>query len=55
MAYSGKLNLRMSSSLHAHLAAGAAKEGVSLNAWIITLLAGASGFTKQPERRPDDR
>jgi predicted HicB family RNase H-like nuclease len=44
--YSGTLNLRMSTDLHAHLVADAAKHGVSLNQRIVTLLAGASGFKK---------
>ena len=36
--YSGRLNLRMSPDLHAHVAAAAAAEGMSLNQWIATTI-----------------
>ena len=49
MAPSGKLNLRMSPELHAHLAALAKAEGISLNQYMVERLAGASGF-KLPKR-----
>lgn len=38
--YSGKLVVRMSSSLHKELAREAAEEGVSLNQWIVGNLGG---------------
>jgi predicted HicB family RNase H-like nuclease len=38
--FSGKLNLRLPASLHARLAREAEREGISLNQWIITKLAG---------------
>ena len=37
--YSGQIRFRMPKTLHASLAQKAEKEGVSLNTWIITLLA----------------
>lgn len=42
--YSGKTNLRMSPELHAHLAAIADKNGISLNQLLVELLAGGSNF-----------
>jgi predicted RNase H-like HicB family nuclease len=41
-AYSGKVLLRMASSLHERLAKEAEIEGVSLNQWIVTVLASGS-------------
>ena len=38
--YSGKFVVRMPRSLHRELAERAKREGVSLNTWILTLLAG---------------
>jgi predicted HicB family RNase H-like nuclease len=38
--YSGRLVLRLPPSLHRRLAQEAEDEGVSLNTWIVTLLAG---------------
>lgn len=37
--YSGRFNVRVSSSLHRRLAIDAAREGVSLNAWVTQKLA----------------
>lgn len=37
--YSGRFNVRVSSSLHRRLAMDAAREGVSLNAWVMQKLA----------------
>lgn len=42
-AYSGRLLLRMPESLHAELAKASQAEGVSLNAFITEVLAGAVG------------
>ena len=41
--YSGKYALRMPKSLHQRLAKQAEREGVSLNQWLVTLLAQGSG------------
>lgn len=38
--YSGNLRLRLPTSLHGRLAREAEREGVSLNQWIVTKLAG---------------
>jgi predicted HicB family RNase H-like nuclease len=38
------INLRLSDALHAELKRRAAQEGVSLNTWMITLLAGRNGI-----------
>lgn len=46
--YSGKLMLRLPRTLHGELAEGARHDGVSLNQYISTLLAGAIGW-KQPQ------
>jgi predicted RNase H-like HicB family nuclease len=43
-AHSGKVLLRMASSLHEKLAKEAEIEGVSLNQWIVTILASGSRF-----------
>jgi predicted HicB family RNase H-like nuclease len=42
--YSGRINLRMPTDLHAQLAAEAERQGVSLNTLLLTLLAGGIGF-----------
>lgn len=39
--FSGRFNVRVSSSLHRRLAMDAAREGVSLNAWVTQKLASA--------------
>ena len=36
--FSGKLNVRLGSELHAAVAAAAAAEGVSINSWIVEML-----------------
>jgi len=41
---SGQLRIRIAASLHDHLIEQARCQGVSLNQWIATLLAGGSGF-----------
>ena len=41
--YSGKVMVRMASGLHERLAHQAAREGVSLNQWLVTLLAQGAG------------
>jgi len=46
-AYSGRFLLRMSKSLHAELARQAEREGVSLNQYVTTTLAGATGYKRQ--------
>lgn len=40
--YSGRFNVRIPSSLHRKLATAAAREGVSLNAYVAQTLAGAA-------------
>jgi HicB-like protein involved in pilus formation len=42
---SAKLNLRMPPALHRQLQETAAEQGMSLNTWIVMLLAGSIGFT----------
>jgi predicted HicB family RNase H-like nuclease len=44
MTPSGKLQLRMPVDLHGHLIAQAKANGVSLNTYMIALLAGRSKF-----------
>ncbi len=41
--YSGKVLVRMASSLHQRLVQQAGREGVSLNQWLVTLLAQGAG------------
>jgi len=43
-AFSGRFLLRLPRGLHAELARQAAQEGVSLNQYVATTLAGASGW-----------
>ena len=40
--FSGKLNVRLGSELHAVIAVAAAEQGMSLNAWIVRALRGAA-------------
>lgn len=47
--YSGRFVLRIPSSLHAALDAGARREGVSMNQYAATLLAGAIGWKGRRE------
>lgn len=44
--HSGKVFLRMPSSLHAMLAAHAEHEGVSLNQYAVAILAGGVGWKR---------
>ena len=44
--YSGKVIVRMASSLHERLAQQAEREGVSLNQWLVTLLAQGAGAAR---------
>ena len=43
--YSGRTQLRMPKTLHRDLARAADREGVSLNQWIVALLAGRSAWS----------
>ncbi len=52
--FSGKLLLRMPKWLHAHLVKTAKAEGVSLNAYVTTLLAAASAAKAPPERKQSE-
>jgi len=45
--FSGRFVIRLTPDLHAHLAEQAREQGVSLNLYAATLLAGASGFRSQ--------
>ena len=45
--YSGKVLLRLPSSLHEQLARGAEREGVSLNQWLVMLLASETALRKK--------
>jgi antitoxin HicB len=47
--YSGRFVLRIPSSLHAALDAGARREGVSMNQYAAALLAGAIGWNGKHE------
>jgi antitoxin HicB len=47
--FSGRFVLRIPSSLHAALDAGARREGVSMNQYAATLLAGAIGWKGRRE------
>lgn len=48
--YSGQIRLRMPKTLHSSLAHKADKEGVSLNTWLITLLAERNATSKLVDR-----
>lgn len=50
---STSLNVRLPEGLHSQLGAAAAKEGVSLNTLIVTLLAGGICFSLA-ERQPEE-
>jgi hypothetical protein len=47
--HSGRLLLRMPQTLHAELARAAEEEGVSLNAFITSALAGAVDWRSRPD------
>lgn len=51
--YSGKFNVRLPRSLHRTLAESAAKDGVSLNQYVVSLLARGDAQARI-ERRLDD-
>jgi hypothetical protein len=55
VANSGQIRVRMPNALHEQLAETAAKEGVSLNTLIVTLLAGGIGFKVAKTRRRSPR
>ncbi len=50
--FSGKLNLRLGTELHAAVAAAAAAKGVSINSWIVEALRGVTGATFGPTASP---
>ena len=52
-AYSGKVNLRMPRSLHRDLARRAEEEGVSLNQFMVVVLARAVGEEESVGRGKD--
>ena len=45
--FSGRFVIRLTPELHAHVAQQAKDQGVSLNHYLATLIAGASGFKRQ--------
>ena len=46
--YSGKLNLRLGSELHAAVASAAMTERVSINFWIVRILRQTAGLAVDP-------
>ena len=44
--YSGKLNLRLGSELHAAVASAAMTERVSINSWIVQILRETTGIVR---------
>lgn len=42
--FSGRFVIRLTPELHQHVAEQAEKQGVSLNHYLLTLIAGASGY-----------
>ena len=44
--FSGKLNVRLGSELHAHVAAAATANRMSINTWIVRALRRAAGITR---------
>ena len=46
--FSGKLNVRLGSELHAAVAAAAAARGMSINAWIVQVLRETAGDAAPP-------
>jgi antitoxin HicB len=48
--YSGRFVIRMAESLHADLARAAAREGVSLNQFVTSALAGSIAWRRSPTR-----
>jgi antitoxin HicB len=49
--FSGKFQVRMPASLHEKLARESRREGVSLNQFVVSALAGAVGWRKPQEKR----
>lgn len=52
MTKQGEFRVRMPPALHEHLARQAAAQGVSLNQWMVSLLAGGAGFKLEEGDRP---
>lgn len=50
--YSGKFNVRVPASVHRALVDAAEAEGVSLNLFVASVLAGAVGLGKPASRKP---
>ncbi len=50
--FSGKLNVRLGSELHAAVAAAAAAREMSINAWIVQVLRETTGSTSDIETLP---
>lgn len=46
--FSGKLNLRLGSELHAAVAVAALTEGLSINSWIVGVLRQSTGASSAP-------
>ena len=44
--FPGKLNVRLGSELHAHVAAAATANRISINTWIVSALRRAAGMTR---------
>lgn len=55
MPYSGHFVLRLPRGLHAELSRQAREEGVSLNQYVATLLAGATGWQRDHRRGASER
>lgn len=53
--YSGSVRLRVPSALHQELAEQAAEEGVSLNSWMVTLLAQGNAEARAKRRTHKSR
>jgi antitoxin HicB len=51
-AYNGRILVRLPKSLHRQLVEQAKEQGVSLNQWILTLLAMQSGVAAEPQAAP---
>ena len=50
--FSGKLNLRLGSELHARVAAAATANRMSINSWIVRAVRGSIGV-RQPDSGPE--
>lgn len=51
---SGQIRVRMPVGLHEALIREAARQGVSMNTLIVTLLAGGLGYTQSPKEEDSD-